>query len=58
MDANTTALHELSRRGIWIGDRVLWLSGVRLRSRMTVIRLADGLDTTCEPTLLPLEPLR
>jgi hypothetical protein len=37
-----TGLHELAPGGIWIGERNLWFSGVRLRSRMTVIRVADG----------------
>lgn len=27
---------------LWVGQRNLWFSGVRLRARMTVIRLADG----------------
>ncbi len=27
---------------IWVSERPLWFSGVRLRSRTTVVRLADG----------------
>lgn len=48
-----TSLQELSPGGIWIGERTLWFSGVRLRSRMTVVRLADGrlwVHSASEPT--------
>lgn len=37
-----THLHEHSSGGIWIGERPQWFGGVRLRARMTVVRLADG----------------
>lgn len=53
MTSNTTRLEELSPGGIWIGERTLWFSGVRLRSRMTVVRLADGklwIHSAGEPT--------
>ena len=53
MDSNTTTLQELSPGGIWISERKLWFSGVYLRSRMTVIRLADGrlwVHSAGEPT--------
>src|SRR5512138_1419788 len=53
MSANPTVLHELAPGGIWIGERSLWFSGVRLRSRMTVVRLADGrlwVHSASEPT--------
>jgi hypothetical protein len=49
----SSALQELSAGGIWIGERTLWFSGVRLRSRMTVIRLANGrlwIHSASEPT--------
>ena len=39
--------------GGWIGERTLWFSGVRLRSRMTVLRMADGrlsVHSASEPT--------
>lgn len=42
INANPAALQELSVGGIWISERKLWFSGVLLRSRMTVVRLADG----------------
>src|SRR5690349_9607820 len=48
-----SVLQELSADGIWIAERKLWFSGVRLRSRMTVIRLADGrlwVHSAAEPT--------
>lgn len=38
---------------LWVAQRNLWFSGVRLRARMTVIRLADGalwLHSPHEPT--------
>jgi hypothetical protein len=53
MNSNTAGLEELSPGGIWIGSRKLWFSGVRLRSRMTIIRLADGrlwVHSASEPT--------
>jgi hypothetical protein len=53
MSSNLTGLQELSPGGIWIGERTLWFSGVRLRSRMTVVRLADGrlwVHSASEPT--------
>lgn len=34
-------LEELPPGGIWVAERSLWFSGVRLRSRMTVVR-TDG----------------
>lgn len=46
-------LHELDPGRIWIAERTLWFSGVRLRSRMTVVRVADGrlwLHSTSAPT--------
>jgi hypothetical protein len=51
--STATGLVELSPAGIWIGERKLWFGGVRLRSRMTVIRLADGrlwVHSASEPT--------
>src|SRR5678815_6137119 len=53
MTSTMTGLQELSPGGIWIGERKLWFSGVRLRSRMTVVRLADGrlwVHSASEPT--------
>jgi hypothetical protein len=38
----TIGLEELAPGGIWIGERSLWFGGVRLRSRMTVVRLGGG----------------
>jgi hypothetical protein len=51
--SHMTGLQELSPGGIWIGERMLWFSGVRLRSRMTIVRLADGrlwVHSASEPT--------
>jgi hypothetical protein len=42
MESSTAGLIELTPGGIWVAERKLWFSGVRLRSRMTVLRLADG----------------
>lgn len=53
MSSNTDGLQELAPGGIWIGERELWFGGVRLRSRMTVVRLADGnlwVHSASEPT--------
>lgn len=53
MSSNTTGLQELAPGGIWTHERTLWFSGVRLRSRMTVLRLADGtlwVHSASEPT--------
>jgi hypothetical protein len=53
MDAKTKELVELAPGGIWVGERALWFGGVRLRSRMTVVRLADGklwVHSASEPT--------
>lgn len=53
METNTTRLKELPPGGIWIAERSLWFSGVRLRSRMTVLRLEDGrlwVHSASEPT--------
>src|SRR5688500_3370780 len=53
MTSNTTRLEELAPGGIWIGERRLWFSGVRLRSRMTVVQLAGGklgVHSASEPT--------
>ena len=53
MESNTASLRELPPGGIWIAERKLWFSGVRLRSRMTVLRLADGrlwVHSASEPT--------
>lgn len=53
MNSSTTGLVELTPGGTWVGERQLWFSGVRLRSRMTVIRLADGklwVHSASEPT--------
>lgn len=39
--------------GIWVSERSLWFSGVKLRSRMTVVRLADRalwVHSASEPT--------
>lgn len=39
--------------GIWSSERSLWFSGVKLRSRMTVVRLDDGalwVHSASEPT--------
>jgi hypothetical protein len=50
---NTTSLQELSPGGIWINERKLWFGGVYLRSRMTIIRLADDklwVHSASEPT--------
>lgn len=52
-DMDRTGLQELDPGGIWIGERTLWFSGVRLRSRMTVVRLVDGrlwVHSASEPT--------
>src|ERR1043165_5540313 len=48
-----SVLQELSADGIWVAERKLWFGGVRLRSRMTVVRLADGrlwVHSAGEPT--------
>jgi hypothetical protein len=48
-----TQLQELAPGGIWIGERTLWFSGVRLRSRTTVVRIAGGglwVHSASEPT--------
>lgn len=53
MGSSTTVLQELAGGGIWVGERKLWFGGVRLRSRMTVIRLVDGrlwVHSPSEPT--------
>ena len=53
MNANTTGLRELAPGGIWISESKLWFSGVRLRARTTVIRLADDklwVHSASEPT--------
>jgi hypothetical protein len=53
MESNTAPLRELAPGGIWLAERKLWFSNVRLRSRMTVVRLADGrlwLHSAGEPT--------
>jgi Domain of unknown function (DUF4336) len=50
---NLAGLQELAPGGIWIAERKLWFSGVRLRSRMTVVRVADGrlwVHSAGEPT--------
>jgi hypothetical protein len=47
------SLSELPPGGIWIAERTLWFGGVRLRSRMTVLRLAGGrlwVHSAGEPT--------
>jgi hypothetical protein len=43
---------ELSPGGIWLHERRLWFSGVKLRSRMTVLRIDDKLwvHSASEPT--------
>jgi hypothetical protein len=51
--SSPTGLQELAPGGIWIAERKLWFSGVKLRSRMTVVRLADGrlwVHSASEPT--------
>jgi hypothetical protein len=53
MSSSSTDLRELSPGGIWLSERHLWFGGVRLRSRMTVVRLADGrlwVHSASEPT--------
>lgn len=53
MSSNTPAMEEISPGGIWIGERNLWFGGVRLRSRMTVVQLADDklwVHSASEPT--------
>jgi hypothetical protein len=53
MNSKPAGLEEISPGGIWIGERELWFGGVRLRSRMTVIRVADGrlwVHSASEPT--------
>lgn len=52
-DVATSTLQELAPGGIWVGERNVWFSGVRLRSRMTVVRLADDtlwVHSAAEPT--------
>jgi hypothetical protein len=53
MNANTTGLEELSPGGMWTRERTQWFGGVRLRARMTVVRLAGGklwVHSVNEPT--------
>jgi hypothetical protein len=50
---STTALAELDPGGIWITERPVWFQGVKLRSRMTVVKLSDGklwIHSAGEPT--------
>lgn len=53
MGAHTNGLHQLAAEAIWVGQRDLWFGGVRLRSRMTVVRLEGGklwVHSASEPT--------
>lgn len=42
MSADAASLREVLPGFVWVGESTLWFGGVRLRSRMTVVRLADG----------------
>lgn len=47
------SLEELPGGGIWVGERMLWFSGVKLRTRMTIVRLSDDqlwIHSASEPT--------
>jgi len=53
MQGSDRFLQELAPGGLWVGERPVWFSGVRMRARMTVVRLANGrlwVHSPCEPT--------
>lgn len=57
----TSALTNIVDDKIWVLDRSLWFSGVRMRARTTVVRLDDGsllLHTPAPPTDALTEELR
>ncbi|MBM4361712.1 MAG: DUF4336 domain-containing protein [Deltaproteobacteria bacterium] len=52
-ESSQGSLREIGSGGIWVRERDVWFSGVRLRSRMSVFRLADGklwVHSTSGPT--------
>jgi hypothetical protein len=49
----SSALEVVVPDSIWVAERPVWFSGVRLRSRTTIVRLSDGalwVHSPCPPT--------
>lgn len=61
MAAGEPMLTSIVPERIWASERPVWLSGVRLRARTTVVRLDDGgrpIDSPAPPTAAGVAELR